>query len=381
MRSRCLGLSVVGVTIKPIENTEVAEVSLTSDDATVQPLIPRAIVMLLGAAATVIVLAGMWAAAWLIGPVFLALVIVIVLAPVQRWLMRHGWPSWAATLALVLVVYTLLFALTLVVLVSVGQLVTLLPAYASNAQGIKTAISNTANRLGINRDEVQSALGGISIANLLGLINRLVSSLSGLLTTLIFLLSMLLFLSVEASGAGARVSAIAVDRPQVALALRSFVTGTRKYFAVSTIFGLIVAVLDSIALALLGIPLALLWGLLAFITNYIPNIGFVIGLIPPALLGLLVGGWQLAVTVIAIYCVLNFLIQSLIQPRFVSDTLGLSASVTFVALLFWGWILGSLGALLAIPLTLLTKALLVDIDPRAGWADALLRAQSGRSAG
>jgi predicted PurR-regulated permease PerM len=82
------------------------------------------------------------------------------------------------------------------------------------------------------------------------------------------------------------------------------------------------------------------------------------------------------VIVILVYGVLNFVLQSLIQPRFIGDAVGLSVTVTFVALVFWAWLLGPLGAILAIPLTLLAKGLLVDIDPRARWADALLRASA-----
>jgi predicted PurR-regulated permease PerM len=137
------------------------------------------------------------------------------------------------------------------------------------------------------------------------------------------------------------------------------------------VFGFIVGVLDGIALALIGVPLPVLWGLLAFITNYVPNIGFVIGLVPPALLALLTLGVPGMLLVIAVYCVLNFVIQSLIQPRYVGDSVGLATTTTFVALVFWAWLLGPLGALLAIPLTLLVKALLVDVDPTARWASAL----------
>ena len=106
---------------------------------------------------------------------------------------------------------------------------------------------------------------------------------------------------------------------------------------------------------------AALWALLSFITNYVPNIGFVLGLAPPALRGLLAGGWGEFIAVVVVYSVLNFVIQTLIQPRFVGDSVGLSVTVTFVALLFWGWVLGALGALL------------VDVDPRGHWLDALLR--------
>ena len=82
------------------------------------------------------------------------------------------------------------------------------------------------------------------------------------------------------------------------------------------------------------------------------------------------------VIVIIVYCALNFVVQSIIQPRFIGDAVGLSVTVTFVALVFWAWLLGPLGAILAIPLTLLAKAMLVDVDPRARWADALLRASA-----
>jgi predicted PurR-regulated permease PerM len=152
-----------------------------------------------------------------------------------------------------------------------------------------------------------------------------------------------------------------------------FARGTRSYLLVSTVFGAIVAVGDTIALAVLDVPMPVLWGLLSFITNYVPNIGFVLGVIPPALLGLLGGGWTELWIILGVYAVLNFVVQTLIQPRFVGDSVGLSMTVTFLALLFWGWVLGALGALLAIPLTLLVKALLVDVDPRGHWLDALLR--------
>ena len=116
-----------------------------------------------------------------------------------------------------------------------------------------------------------------------------------------FLLALLLFLSVESGGVGDRLVSIAADRPRVTEALGHFAWGTRQYLLVTTVFGLIVAVLDSAALAIMGIPLAVTWGLLSFITNYIPNVGFIIGVIPPALLGLLTGGPVLAVAVVVVY--------------------------------------------------------------------------------
>jgi predicted PurR-regulated permease PerM len=114
------------------------------------------------------------------------------------------------------------------------------------------------------------------------------------------------------------------------------------------------------------------WAVLAFVTNFIPNIGFVIGVIPPALIALLDSGLDLMVAVIVVYSVINFVIQSLIQPRVVGDTVGLSAMLTFLSLVFWTWVVGPLGALLAVPLTLLVRAVLVEADPRTRWALPLI---------
>ena len=109
-----------------------------------------------------------------------------------------------------------------------------------------------------------------------------------------------------------------------------------------------------------------------FITNYIPNIGFVLGLIPPALLALLQGGVRQAVLVIVAYSVINVMIQSLLQPKFVGDAVGLSVTLTFLSLVFWTFVIGPLGALLAVPLSLFAKALLVDADPDSRWLDQLI---------
>jgi predicted PurR-regulated permease PerM len=338
--------------------------------------LPRALVILIGAAAAVVVVAGVQATAWLIGPAFMALIVVIAVAPVQGWLLRRGWPGWATTLVVVLLVYAILLGLALGIIVSLARLGTELPQYASKAQGLVDSATAKLAALGVGPEQIKQAAGSLNLGKLAGVIGALLSSVAGLASNFVFLLALLLFLSVETGGAGDRVASIAADRPQIAEALGHFAWGTRQYLLVTTVFGAIVAVLDTVALALLGIPLAVTWGLLSFITNYIPNIGFILGVIPPALLGLLTGGPKLMVIVIVVYCVLNTVIQSVIQPRFIGDAVGLSVTVTFVVLFFWAWLLGPLGAILAIPITLLCKALLVDIDPQARWADALLRASA-----
>jgi predicted PurR-regulated permease PerM len=335
--------------------------------------LPRALIILVGLAAVVIVAAGVHAVAWLIGPAFMALIIVIAVAPVQGWLKRHGWPGWATTVVVILLVYGILIVLALGIIISVARLATEVPQYADKFNSLVASATSELARWGVGPEQLHKAASSLNISNLAGLLSTLLGSVAGLATSLVFLLALLLFLSVESGGYGQRLAQIEADRPRITAALERFAWGTRQYLLVTTVFGLIVAILDSIALALLGIPLAITWGLLSFITNYIPNVGFILGVVPPALLALLTGGPKLMVIVIVIYCLINFVVQSIIQPRFIGDAVGLSVTVTFLVLFFWAWLLGPLGAILAIPLTLLAKALLVDIDPQAKWAAALLR--------
>ena len=193
-----------------------------------------------------------------------------------------------------------------------------------------------------------------------------------MLTNLLLILSVLLFMSIDSAGWPDRMRAIGHERQNVVDAFTSFAHGTRRFLLVSTVFGLTIAVLDTIVLLVLGVPLALLFGLLSFVANFVPNIGFVIALVPPALFALLVGGPGLMVAVIIPFLVINVVLQTIVQPRFVGDAVGLSVTVTFLALVFWGWVVGLLDALMAIPLTLMAKALLVDLNPETRWINMLI---------
>jgi predicted PurR-regulated permease PerM len=334
--------------------------------------LPRALIVLLGAASAVVLAAGIQATAWLVGPVFLALVIVITVHPVHDWLRRVGLPSWAATTVLVLVVYGVLVVLAGVVVVSVARLATILPLYAANANALLASVTSALADFGVGIGQVRALAATVDYGKVLGLVSGLLLGVTSLLGNLVFLLSLLLFLSIEASGVGMRLELIAADRAPIADALGRFSRATRRYIGVNTVFGLLTGLLDAVALALLGVPLAALWGLLVFITNYIPYVGFWIALVPPVLLALLTGGWELAAVVVALFTAVNFVLTSLIQPKYVGDAVGISVTVTLVALVFWGWLLGAIGAVLAVPLTLLVKAWLVDVDPRANWVNAVL---------
>jgi AI-2 transport protein TqsA len=299
--------------------------------------------------------------------------VVIALAPVQGWLQRKGVPRGVATTVLLVLVWAVLLAFVGLLVVSVAQFAALLPDYSGRAEILIGNVVSDLNDAGLVSGQLSDLVQQIDYGQLVGLATDLLSRLTSTASTLVLLLSALVFMAIESSGFPRRLALVGEERPHLPVAMSLFTQGTRSYLLVSTVFGAIVAVGDWIALAIIGVPAAALWGLLAFITNYVPNIGFVLGVVPPAILGLLAGGWGELIAIVVVYSLLNFVVQTLIQPRFVGDSVGLSMTVTFVALLFWGWVLGALGALLAIPLTLLVKALLVDVDPRGHWLDVLLR--------
>ncbi|WP_221321230.1 AI-2E family transporter [Actinoplanes sp. L3-i22] len=335
-------------------------------------VLPRGVLVLLGCACLVIVVAGLRWVADLVGPVFLGLMLVVTVSPLTEWLRRRRTPGWLAAVATVLVIYLILAALGGALVVSVARLIDLMPQYQAQFANLREDVVSGLGTLGISAEQVRSAVSGVDSGAVAHVLGSLAGGLAGLLSNTVFVVAVLLFMCLDAVGFPARLNSIVGERPQVVAALGSFARGTRRYLVVCTVFGLIVATFDTLLLWALGVPLPLLWGLLSFITNYIPNIGFVIGVIPPALLGLLQGGPELMLTVIVLYCLVNFVIQSVIQPKVVGDAVGLSATVSFLALIFWAWVLGGLGALLAIPLTLLAKGLLVDIDPGTRWMNVLL---------
>ncbi|HET6391365.1 MAG TPA: AI-2E family transporter [Blastococcus sp.] len=347
--------------------------STTVEPQAAAPGIPRWLLVLAGIATATIAVAGLRAVAWLVAPVFLALVVVVALAPVQSWLQRVGVPRWLATTVLLLLVVAVLLSFVTLLVVSAAQFAALLPDYAGRAEILINGVVADLNDAGIVSGQLSDLVNQIDYGQFVGVATDVLGRFTSAASTLVLLLSALVFIAIESSGFSRRLALVGEERPHLPVAMTLFAQGTRSYLLVSTVFGAVVAVGDWIALAIIGVPAAGLWGLLAFVTNYVPAIGFVLGVVPPAILGLLAGGWGELVAIVVVYSLLNFVIQTLIQPRFVGDSVGLSMTVTFLALLFWGWVLGALGALLAIPLTLLVKALLVDVDPRGHWLDAILR--------
>lgn len=327
--------------------------------------------MLLTLAAAAIVIAGLYFARGVIGPLAIAALVVMVAHPVRHPLERRGVPAGLATAAVIVVAYLILFIMAFLLVVAAAQFAALIPQYADQLASTEGQLLSLVSDLGLGTESVQSLIGSIGPAQLLNLGVEVSAAVLGAGTAFFFVLAYVLFMAADAGSFGRLVRRFADTKADTIRVFTRFAKSVRKYLVVNTIFGGIVAILDGIVLVIMGLPAPLLWVILAFVTNYIPNIGFVIALIPPALLALLVGGWGAALIVVAAYCVINLVMQTFIQPIFVSDAVRLSLTLTFFSVLFWASVLGPVGAILAIPATLLVRALLLDGDPDAHWARSL----------
>ena len=337
----------------------------------VRAILPPTFVLLLGIAGAVIAIGGLKSVASIIAPTFLAITLIIAVFPIYRAL-SSVLPRALGAVVMLLLLYGILALLVGSLGLAAGKLATELPKYTDTFDELVANGQDALIGWGITQDQIDNAMSGFEIKDLTGIARSLANTLGSLTTSMLFLLTVMLFLTMDAGGFPKRLRSVHRAKPDIADALADFGERVRKYWVVSTLFGLIVAVIDSIALMILDVPLPLTFGLLAFVTNYIPNIGFVIGLVPPALLALLDGGGEKMIWVVVIYSVANFVIQTVLQPKFTGDAVGINATTAFLSLIFWSYVFGALGALLAIPFTLLVKSLLIDRDPKARWLNQFI---------
>lgn len=337
---------------------------------------PRPLAILAGVVLALIGLIALQQVASFVTPVFLGFNLVLAVSPLFHWMIRRRVPKILAGVLAALTVYALLILFVLLMVWSVALLIQELPKYGQQFNELYRTLLEWLNNFGITQDvllsQLQELLNPSQIASLL---QSLMGNFGSVMSLFATLLVVIFFLFFDAVTFEPRMARVRDERPRVGTAFDSFTQGVGRYWVVTTIFGLIVAVIDVIALEILGVPLALVWGVFSFLTNYIPNIGFVIGMVPPVIMALLTNGWGNALIVLAVWSIINFVIQSLIQPKFAGEAVGVTPTVSFLSLLVWAFALGPVGALLALPATLLVKAVLVDANPNARWINLIISSE------
>jgi predicted PurR-regulated permease PerM len=316
----------------------------------------RLVVYLVGGAAIFVILFGIRSSASIINPILLASVITVTVLPIPSRLTKRGLPGWLALVLSILMVVLLLGLVIATVFFSVAKLSTELPAYlASASQQASADVSSTTDaETSIQIEQVTTSLGPVLQGFLASVMNLLVQF--GLaLVIFFFMISAALSLPAP--------SRMGLDPNQPIIGRVAELTeDVRKYMTVLTGINFLVGLGDTVFLLFLGVDYALLWGLLAWFMGYIPSIGFIIALIPPVLMAYAQYGLQTALVVLIGYVLINGGVQNFIQPKIMGQRLKISPVVVFVGLFIWGYLLGGIGAILAVPMTLLLLIIMENFE-------------------
>lgn len=332
-----------------------------------RPVIPRATGILLALAGATIAAFGLAAISSVSGPVLFALVLTITVQPVRVALEKRGVPRGVATVTVILAVFGLLLGFVAMLFLALGQFASLLPQFGPQLQDLAASVGALLERIGFGPEQVKDIVAGFDPGAILDIIGGFLGGIGGLVFWLVTVLTTLLLMAMDGTYLPALLRQLRPTRPDLVDAVGIFAHGVRRYMAVTTGLGIVQGLFNWVALAILGVPGAALWGLLSFLCSFIPNIGYFIAIIPPIVFGALVGGWQTVIWVIVIYGLINAVVQSVVQPRIVGNAVLLNQTITFVSVLFWAIVLGPIGAIIAIPMTLLVRMLLIDSDPKARW--------------
>jgi len=307
----------------------------------------RLVLYLVGLASIFLILFGIRGSASIINPILLAGVITITVLPVPSRLTKRGMPGWLALVLSILMVVLLLGLVIGTVFFSITKLSTDLPTYmASASQQISTDLSQTADTsLSIQIEQATKSISPLAQNVMVGVVNLLVQFGMALV---------IFFFMISAALSMPTPSRLGLDPNSPMISRISTLTAdVRKYMTVLTGVNFLVGLGNVIFLLVLGMDYALLWGLLAWFMGYIPSIGFIIALIPPVLMAYAQYGLQTALIVLVGYILINGGVQNFYQPKVMGQRLKISPVIVFIGLFVWGFLLGGIGAILAVPMTIL----------------------------
>ncbi|WP_317931255.1 AI-2E family transporter [Halioxenophilus sp. WMMB6] len=321
-------------------------------------------------AAVVIVVAGMRAAEAILVPFFLSLFIAVLCSPPLTWMKRVGVPSWLAILIIITAIIVIGVVVGAVVGSSINSFRADLPLYQQRLQLISNDMLNMLARFGLEFDPKQWR-DSFDPGAALGFVGNTLASLGNLMTNAFLILLTVVFILAEEVRFGDKYMLATAKSEEGLVAVKRFTTSVNRYMAIKLMMSLMTGAFITIWLMVQGVDYAVLWGLLAFLLNFVPTLGSILAAVPATLLSLVqLGVGDAAITALG-FLLVNGIIGNGIEPRTMGKGLDLSALVVFLSLVFWGWVLGSVGMLLSIPLTMTIKIALESFD-ETRWLGVML---------
>jgi predicted PurR-regulated permease PerM len=326
--------------------------------------------MVVTLAALVVVMAGMSIARGVIVPFLVAAFLAVILTPPMRWLERRGLPTAVALLIVFLGVLVLGAGVVAIVGASASEF---LKDYNQYQEGVTLAFQNAKQWLQEHNFSLppDDKSVEVELKEALQWGRNALQQVSNVLTFLLIVLIGLAFMLLESSRFPDKIrAALGADHPAVRQ-VSEILGNLRRYLVIKTFTSLLTGVFVGIFTYLMGIDYVFLWGLLAFLLNYIPYIGSTLAGIPAVLLVLATGDVVWAMWTVVGYLVINNVVSNVIEPPLMGQGLGLSTLVVFISLAFWGFVLGAVGMLLAAPLTMVCKIVLAEYEETRWLADLM----------
>ena len=321
-------------------------------------------------AAFIIVIAGMRASESLMVPLLLSAFFAIISGPPLIFLEKKGVPTGLAILIVLLGLISIVAGVGTLIGTSLNDFSQELPEYQSRLNEQTKVLTKWLGEKGVEISH-ESLTKFFDPRAALKLVGNLLSGLGAVLSNTFLILLTVIFILLEAASFPAKLRAISGGASQSFNNLEKIVENIKHYMAIKTVISIGTGAIIALWLWFLGVDYPLLWGVLAFLLNYVPNIGSIIAAVPAVLLALIQLGPGKAVFSAVGFFVVNAVIGSVIEPKFMGKGLGLSTLVVFVSLVFWGWVIGPVGMLLSVPLTMTVKiALEGNEDTR--WIAILL---------
>ena len=330
-----------------------------------------AVKTILVVACLVVILAGMHVAGSFALPVLTALFLAVISSPMVRFLERRArMPSPIAILVTLLLDMGLLAGFIALLVSSFDGFTEALPRYQQALAKVAADATETLRGYGlVLRDDGIDGLGGPG--RLMGMAEGLVHEATQLVSNGVLVILLLAFMLFETGSAREKLGVLLGRANPTFEKFAHAAAGLQRYLVVKTVLSVLTGVLSGCWFAACGVDFPLLWGLLTFLLNYIPSVGPAISLVPPMVVALLVQGPGGAAMAAAGHLSIGFVIGSVLEPRMLGQTLGLSTLVVFLSMMFWGFLWGPVGALFAVPLTMLIRSALESMEDTR-WAAALL---------
>lgn len=321
------------------------------------------------------VLFALRAMADIVAPFMLAILFAVLFRTLLDWLQRRGLPAWAAATVVGVSVLLAGVAFYLIVGSALSELSAAVPALQEKLESQSSAVENSLSALSAPISQMAQDVKQW-LSNPTDILGFVVQGLSGLLSNALLILFYVLFMVLEAGSMHKKVMWAFGEGSMAATQIPGVVASMRQYLVVQTILSAIVGAAVLVCLWLLRIDFAVVWGVLAFFLNFVPNFGPVLAAIPAVIMAFIQYGASIQVVlVILAYTLIVLVVGSVLFPRMMGRSVGLSPLVVLVSLILWGWILGPIGLVLSVPIVAAIRIFL-GASPSFRWLAILLGNQA-----